>query len=77
MVDGIRTISPGKLNKVFGSNFRIDTRVQQETPEEGRRMNRSKRCVYSNKDEDNSPYTLNDENYQASSHTFRRRIISV
>ena len=37
------------------------SRVRQ-TPEEGRRKYRPKRCGNNNKDEDNSPKTLNDKN---------------
>ena len=46
-------------------------RVQQEIAEEGRRTYRPKRCEYNNKDEDNSPRTLNDKNHQASSLKFQ------
>ena len=34
----------------------------RQTPEEGRRTYRPKRCGNNNKDEDNSPKTLNDKN---------------
>ena len=37
------------------------SRVRQ-TPEEGRRTYRPKRCGNNNKDEDNSPKNLDDEN---------------
>ena len=46
-------------------------RVRQ-TPEEGRRTYQPKRCGNNNKDEDNSPKTLNDKNQQASSQKFRQ-----
>ena len=36
--------------------------IVQQTPEEGRRTYRPKRCRNNNKDEDNSPKTLNDNN---------------
>ena len=49
------------------------TRVRQ-TPEEGRRTYRLKRCGNNNKDEDNSPKNLNDKNQQASSQKFRQLI---
>ena len=82
----MRTIYPNGLNKGFGSKFREGSRlrhegsrvrqegsrVRQEAPEEGRRAHRPKRCVYNNKDEDNSPNNLNNTNYQASSHKFRQ-----
>ena len=47
-----------------------------ETPEEGQRTYRPKRCGNNNKDEENSPKTLNDKNHQASSLKFRH-LISV
>ena len=47
------------------------SRIRQETPEEGRRAHRPKRCVDNNKDEDNSLNNQNDMNYQASSKKFR------
>ena len=60
MVNGIRTVDPRGLNKGRGSKFRVGSRVQQKTPEDGRRTYRPKRCEYDNKDEDNSLKTLND-----------------
>ena len=71
MVIVIRTIYTRGLNKSFGLKFRVGSQVWQETLEEGRRTNRPKR-EYNNKDEDNSPNTLNDKNYQASSPQFRQ-----
>ena len=50
-----------QLNKGRSSKFREGSRVRQ-TPEEGRRTYRPKRCGNNNKDEDNSPKTLNDKN---------------
>ena len=44
------------------SKFRESSRVRQ-TPEEGRRTYRPKRCGNNNKDEDNSPKNLNDRIY--------------
>ena len=44
-----------------------------QTPEEGRRTYRPKRCGNNNKDEDNSPKNLNDKNQQASSQKFRQK----
>ena len=44
-----------------------------DTPEEGRKTYRPKRCV-KNKDEDNSPKTHNDKNQHASSQKFRHLI---
>ena len=63
MVNEIETIYFRGLNKGFGLKSRVDSRVRQEAPEEGRRMHRPKRCEYNNKD--NSRNFLNDKNYQA------------
>ena len=38
----------------------------RQTAEEGQRTYRPKRCGNNNKDEDNSPKTLNDRNYTMS-----------
>ena len=65
------------FNKGHSSKFHEGSRVRQ-TPEEGRRTYGPKRCGNMNKDEDNSPKTLNDENQQASSQKFRQlKIISI
>ena len=61
MVNGIRTGDPCGFNKGRSSKFREGSRVRQ-TPEEGRRTYRPKRCGNYNKDEGNSPKTLNDKN---------------
>ncbi len=60
MANGIRTGDPRGVNKGRSSKFREGSRVRQ-TPEEGRRTYRPKRCGNIN-DEDNSPKTLNDKN---------------
>ena len=44
----------------------------QQTPEEGQRIYQPKRSGNNNKDEDNSPKTLNDKNHQASPQKFRQ-----
>ena len=75
MVDGIRASGTQGLNKRRGPKFHVGSLVPQETPEEGRRIHKPKRCEYSNKDEDNSPKTLNDKNHQASSQKFRQQIV--
>ena len=69
--NGIRTGDPRSFNKGRSSKFREGSRVQQ-IPKEGRRTYRPKRCGNNNKDEDNSPKTLNDKNQQASSQKFRQ-----
>ena len=61
MANGIRTGDPRRFNKGRSSKFREGSRVRQ-TPEEGRRTYRPKRCGNNNKDEDNSPKSLNDKN---------------
>ena len=62
MANGLRTGDLRGFNKGRSSKFREDSRVRQ-TPEEGRRTNRPKRCGNNNKDEDNSPKILNDKDY--------------
>ena len=57
MANGIRTGNLRGFNKGRISKFREGSRIRQ-TPEEGRRTYRLKR--YGNKDEGNSPKTLND-----------------
>ena len=71
MANGIRTSDPHGFNKGCNSKFRLGSRVRQ-TPEEGQRTYRLKRCRNNNKDEDNSAKTLNDKNHQASSKKFRQ-----
>ena len=61
MANGIRTSDPRGFNKGRSSKFPEGYRVRQ-TPEEGRRTYRPKRCGNNYKDEDNSPKTLNDKN---------------
>ena len=73
MANGIRTGYPRGFNKGRSSKFREGSRVRQ-TPEEGRRTYRPKSCKNNNKDEDNSPKTLNDKNQQASFQKFRQLI---
>ena len=73
MSNGIRTDVPRGFNKGRSSKFHEGSRVRQ-TPEEGRRTYRPKRCGNNNKDEDNSPKTLNDKNQLASSEKFRQRM---
>ena len=64
MPNGIRTDDPRGFNKERSSKFREGPRVRQ-TPEE------NNTCGNNNKDEDNSPKTLNDKNHQASSQKLR------
>ena len=61
MDNGIRTGDPRSFNKGRSSKFREGSRVRQ-TPEEGRKTYRVKLCRNNNKDEDNSPKTLNNKN---------------
>ena len=53
--------------------FRVGFRVRQ-TPEEGMRTYRPKRCENNNKDEDDSPKSLSDKNPQASFQKFRQQL---
>ena len=75
MANGIITGDPGGYNKGRSSKFREGSRVRQ-IREEGRKTYRPKRCGNNNnnKDEDNSPKTLNEENHLASSQKFRQLI---
>ena len=61
MANGIRTGDPRGFSKGRSLKFRVGSRVRQ-TPEEGWRTYRPKCCGNNNKDEDNSPKTLNDKN---------------
>ena len=70
MVNGIRTAPPPHThthtlgyNEGCSLKFHVGSQVQL-TPEEGWRTYRPKRCGNNNKDEDNSPKTLNDKNNQ-------------
>ena len=70
MANGIRTGDSRGFYKGRSSKFREGSRVRQ-TPEEGRRTYQPKRNENNNKDEDNSPKTLNDKNQQVSFQKFR------
>ena len=70
MANEIKTGDTRGFNKGRSSKFRVGYRVRQ-TPEEGRRTYRPKRYGNNNKDEDNSPKSLNDKIHQASSQKFR------
>ena len=63
MVNGIRARDLPGSNNERSSKFRVASRIRQETPEEGWRVNRLKRCEYNNKNEDNNPKTLNVKNH--------------
>ena len=70
MANGIRTGDTSGFSKGRSSKFREGSRLRQ-TAEEGWRTYKPKRGN-NNKDEDNSPKTLNDKkNQQASSQKFR------
>ena len=60
MANGIRTSDPHGFNKERSSKFREGSRFRQ-TPAEGQRTYRPKRCGNNNKDEDNSLKTLKDK----------------
>ena len=76
MANETRTSELHGFNKGRSSKFRVGSLVRQ-TPEEGRRTYRPKRYGNNNKDEDNSPKTLNDKSHQASSQKFRHLIPSI
>ena len=50
-------------NKGFSSRFGVNCRVRHETPDEGRRKFRLKRCESNNKDESNSSNILSNNNF--------------
>ena len=55
-----KQVNPRGFNKGHSLKFHVGYQVRQ-TPEEGWRTYRSKCCENNNKDEDNSPKTLNDK----------------
>ena len=75
----LRNLDNKHLKKAGGhrpkrcENQASSQKFRQQTPEEGRRTYRPKRCGNNNKDEDNSPKTLNDKNQQASSQKFSQQ----
>ena len=72
MPNGIRTSNNRVFNKGRNSKFREGSRVRQ-TPEEGRRTYRPKRCGNNNKVEDNRPKTLNLKKKTKKEHFFTSR----
>ena len=60
LTESEQTTPVDSIKDVVRSSVKVP-RVQQ-TPEEGQRIYRPKRCGNNNKDEDNSPKTLNDKN---------------
>ena len=64
MANGIRTGEPRGFSRRRSSKFLVGSRVQQ-TPEEAKRTYRPKRWRNNNKDEDNSPKTVNDKKVEA------------
>ena len=70
MAKGIRTGEPRGFNKGRSSKFREGSRVRQ-TPDKDRMIFWPKRCRNNNKDEDNSPKTLNDKNFWKMLNTFK------
>ena len=74
ITNGVRTGDPRGFNKGCSLKFCVGSWVRQ-TPEEGRRTYRLKRCRNNNKDEDMSPKTLNDKNHQASSQKVRQLVL--
>ena len=74
MANGIRTDDPRGFNKGHSSKFRVGSQVQQ-TPKECWRAYRLKRCG-NNKDEDNSPKTLNDKRRLSGCYNIKEMSIS-
>ena len=75
MANRIRTDDPHVFNKGRSSKFREGSQVRQ-TPEEGRKTYRPKRCGNNNKDVDNGPKNINDKN-QASSQNLDNMYIYI
>ena len=63
MANGMRSGDPRGFSKGRSLKLRGGSRVRQ-TPEEGRWTYRPKRSGNNNKDEGNSPKTLNDKNLE-------------
>ena len=59
MANGIKTGEPRGFNKGCRSKFQEPSRIKKKKTEEGWRTYRPKRLGNNNKDEDNSPKTLN------------------
>ena len=76
MANGIRTGDSRGFNKGRSWKFCEGSRVRQ-TPEEGRRTYRPKRCGNNNKGEDNSPKNINDKNEQASFQKVRQLLTRI
>ena len=74
MVNRIRAGDPRGFNKGLNLKFHVGSWVWQK-PEESQRTYRSKHCGNNNKDEDNYPKNLNDENYLRYRFTFSSLII--
>ena len=73
MDNRIRSIYPCVLKKEFSPKFCVYIRVRQEKPEEGRRTHQPKRRKSKNKDEDNSPNTLNSKSFPSVTSNSGRR----
>ena len=70
LMESEQTTPMDSIKDVVRSSVKVP--VFDKTPEEGWRTYRPKRCGNNNKDEDNSPKTLNNKNHQASSQEFRQ-----
>ena len=66
--------SQGFSWSVFQPSSGVLCQTWHETPEGSQKMHQPKCSEYNNKDEDNSPDTLSDKNYPASSQKFRQII---
>ena len=71
LLNRIKTIYLHGLNKGFSSKLCIGSHVQQETPEQVRRMHLPKCCQYVNDDEVSSLNIVHNKNHQALSEKFR------
>ena len=64
--------NPSQIRTLSLLVLKILCRFPSSTPEEGQKTYRLKRCGNNDKNEDNSPKTLNDKNHQAWSQKFRQ-----
>ncbi len=72
MANEIRTDDPRGFNKGRSSKFCEGSRVRQ-TPEEGRRTYRPKRCGNNNQDDVNSPKILNANKKMKEKQTIKQK----
>ena len=73
LLGGVRSIYPRRLNKGFGS---LLPHTYQMLPDEGRRLQRPKRCINNNQDED-SPNNTTHTKKKYSNHFTLIHLVTV